>query len=117
MVKGLDFSNVKKITDTAGFEPLDVKLKRFMISGEVAQFHRSLFDSYDYREMFSAVPDFQFDEEDEIEETTAKVKAILEKRAEIIARKQKVLEQKEPEKEKVSVSDTPEKTEDLESKE
>ena len=39
MIKGLSFKDVKKITDTTGFEPLDVKIKRFMLSGEMARLH------------------------------------------------------------------------------
>lgn len=89
----LSFEGVDKITDTAGFEPLDCKIKRFMLSGEVNKLNQSLFDSYDYREMMSVVPDIVVDEYDEFEETIDVINALNKKRAEILARK---TDQKKP---------------------
>lgn len=91
--KGLSFVGVKKITDTAGFEPLDVKIKRFMLSGEIARLHESMFDSYDYREMFNDMPQVEYDGDEDIEETREKIALLMQKKREIIARK---LAQKNP---------------------
>lgn len=87
MIKGLSFKGVKKITDTTGFEPLDVKIKRFMLSGEIARLHSSQFDSYDLREMFSNVPAVEYDGDEDIEETREKISILMAKRQEILARK------------------------------
>lgn len=86
-IEGISFKDVPYKVDTAGFEPLDCKIKRFMLSGEIAQFSKSMFDSNDYREMMSSIPDVVTDEFDDIEETKAKVKLIIAKRNEIYARK------------------------------
>lgn len=91
--KGLSFVGVKKITDTAGFEPLDVKIKRFMLSGEIARLHESMFDSYDFREMFDDMPQVEYDGDEDIEETREKIALLMQKKREIIARK---LAQKNP---------------------
>ena len=85
--KGLSFVGVKKITDTAGFEPLDVKIKRFMLSGEIARLHESMFDSYDFREMFDDMPSVEYDGDEDIEETREKIALLMQKKREIIARK------------------------------
>lgn len=85
--EGISFKDTPYKVDTAGFEPLDCKIKRFMLSGEIAQFSKSMFDSNDYKEMMSAIPDVVTDEFDDIEETKAKVKALVSKRNEIYARK------------------------------
>lgn len=85
--KGLSFVGVKKITDTAGFEPLDVKIKRFMLSGEIARLHESMFDSYDFREMFDDLPQVEYDGDEDIEETREKIAFLLQKKREILARK------------------------------
>lgn len=87
MIKGLSFIGVKKITDTAGFEPLDVKIKRFMLSGEIAKLHVAQFDSYDYREMFDSIPTVEYDGDEEIEETREKIMKLMQKKREIIERK------------------------------
>lgn len=95
--EGVSFSDTPYKVDTAGFEPLDCKIKRFMLSGEIAQFSKSMFDSNDYKEMMSVIPDVVTDEFDDIEETKAKVKALVAKRNEIYARKMAAIaaEQKE----------------------
>lgn len=87
MIKGLSFKGVKKITDTTGFEPLDVKIKRFMLSGEIARLHSSQFDSYDLREMFANVPEVEYDGDEDIEETRDKILTLMAKRREILSRK------------------------------
>lgn len=85
--KGLSFVGVKKITDTSGFEPLDVKIKRFMLSGEIARLHESMFDSYDFREMFDDMPQVEYDGDEDIEETREKIAVLMNRKREIIARK------------------------------
>ena len=111
--EGISFKDTPYKVDTAGFEPLDCKIKRFMLSGEIAQFSKSMFDSNDYKEMMSSIPDVVTDEFDDIEETKAKVKALVTKRSEIYARKMAAYaaEQKES---KVSTNDNvnTEKTEE-----
>lgn len=84
---GLDFSEVPYKVDTAGFEPLDCKIKRFMLSGEIAQFSKSMFDSNDYKEMYESLPQIQYDSFDEMEDTKEKVSILIQKRNEIYARK------------------------------
>lgn len=111
--EGVSFSDIPYKVDTSGFEPLDCKIKRFILSGQIAQFGKSMFDSNDYKEMMAAVPDVVTDEFDDIEETKAKVRALVAKRNEIYAKKMAAYaaEQKES---KVSNSDTldTEKTEE-----
>ena len=86
-IVGLDFSEVPYKVDTAGFEPLDCKIKRFMLSGEIAQFSKSMFDSNDYKEMYESLPQIQYDSFDEMEDTKEKVRILIQKRNEIYARK------------------------------
>ena len=107
---GISFVDVPYKVDTAGFEPLDCKIKRFMLSGEIAQFSKSMFDSNDYREMMAAIPDVVTDEFDDIEETKEKVKLLVAKRNEIYARKKAAIAaaQKQDDS-KVPLNDTVEK--------
>lgn len=95
--EGLSFKDTPYKVDTAGFEPLDCKIKRFILSGQIAQFSKSMFDSNDYKEMMSAVPDVVVDDFDDIEEVKAKVRALVAKRNEIYAKKMAAIaaEQKE----------------------
>ena len=111
--QGISFKDVPYKVDTAGFEPLDCKIKRFMLSGEIAQFSKSMFDSNDYKEMMSSIPDVVTDEFDDIEETKAKVKALVAKRNEIYARKMAAYDAEQKES-IVPINDTvkPEKTEE-----
>ena len=55
------------ITETAGFVPLDVKLRRFQENGQIMQFSSSEFTSSDYRQMYLS-PDFEITPEMELEE-------------------------------------------------
>ena len=94
---GISYKDVERVTDTAGFEPLDVKIKRFMISGEVARLKAEQFDSVDYRQMLDGIPDGPgYDPEDDLEEIYNKLRIISKNQAEILARKR--AEEKEPEK-------------------
>lgn len=57
------------ITETAGFIPLDVKLRRFQETGQIMQFHTSEFTSADYRDMYLS-PDLEITPEMDLEEIT-----------------------------------------------
>lgn len=67
-----DEENNKYITETAGFVPLEVKLKQFEQNGLIAQFQVKDFDSNDYRDMYLN-PDFNITPEDDFEEVEEKV--------------------------------------------
>lgn len=60
------------ITDTAGFEPLDVKFKKFEQNGIIAQLHSSDFDSASLREMYLS-DNMQIYPDDDIEDIYAKL--------------------------------------------
>lgn len=64
----------ERIVETAGFIPLDVKLKRFEQAGIAAQYHTSEFTSNDFRNLY-ANPDFELYPDDELEEVQEKLKA------------------------------------------
>lgn len=60
------------ITETAGFIPLEVKLKQFEQNGLIAQFQAGDFTSHDYREMY-LTPDFDITPEDDFEDVQEKM--------------------------------------------
>lgn len=62
------------VTDTAGFEPLEVKFKRMEQAGYRAQFAESEFTSSDLRDIYLN-PDFQITPEDDYEDILAKDEA------------------------------------------
>lgn len=62
------------ICETAGFIPLEVKLKQFEQNGLVAQFMVSDFDSNDYRDIYLN-PDFNVSPEDDFEDIQEKLAA------------------------------------------
>ena len=59
-------------TETAGFVPLEVKMKQFEQNGLIAQFQVQDFDSHDYRDMYLN-PDFNITPEDDLEEVQEKI--------------------------------------------
>lgn len=59
------------VTETAGFEPLEVKFKRMEEAGYRAQFQESDFTSSDLRSIYLN-PDFAISEEDELEDIQEK---------------------------------------------
>lgn len=83
----LSFEGVKEIVDTSGFEPLEVKIKKMMLAGQVASIRANLYDSYEIREMYENVPDVVDDQYDDLEEVNAKIEQINAIRAQIYARK------------------------------
>ncbi len=84
---GLSFTAVKEIVDTSGFEPLEVKIKRMLLAGQVATIRANLYDSYEIKEMYDSIPDVVDDQYDDLEEVNWKIARINEIRAEIYARK------------------------------
>lgn len=64
--------NNEYIVETAGFIPLEVKLKQFETNGLVAQFLTSDFDSNDYRDIYLN-PDFNISPEDDFEDIQEKL--------------------------------------------
>lgn len=66
--------NNEDITETAGFVPLEVKLKRFEESGMLMQFNNQEFTSNDYREAYLS-PDYAITPEDELEDINEKLAA------------------------------------------
>lgn len=62
------------ITETAGFIPLEVKLKQFEQNGLIAQFSAQDFDSHDYRDIYLN-PDFNPTPEDDFEDIQEKIAA------------------------------------------
>lgn len=84
---GVSFKNVKEIVDTSGFEPLEVKIKKMLLAGQVASIRANLYDSYEFKEMYDSIPDVVDDQYDDLEEVNAKIARINEIRAQIYARK------------------------------
>lgn len=93
---GVSFKNVKEIVDTSGFEPLEVKIKKMMLAGQVASIRANLYDSYEIKEMYDSIPDVVDDQYDDLEEVNAKIARINEIRAEIYARKFSANAEKKP---------------------
>lgn len=65
----------KYICETAGFVPLEVKLKQFEQNGLIAQFQMADFDSHDMRELYLN-PDFDITPEDDFEDVQEKLLAL-----------------------------------------
>lgn len=65
----------KYITETAGFIPLEVKMKQFEQNGLIAQFQVSDFTSHDYRDIYLNHPNFEITPEDELEDIQEKLQA------------------------------------------
>lgn len=85
--KFVSFKDCKEIVDTSGFEPLEVKIKKMMLAGQVATIRSNLYDSYEIKEMYDSIPDVVDDQYDDLEEVNSKIARINEIRAEIYARK------------------------------
>ena len=80
----LNDENNSYITETAGFVPLEVKLKQFEENGIQMQFNTKEFTSSDYRDIYLS-PDFEITPEDDYEDIQEKLKL----RNEFIAELQK----------------------------
>lgn len=120
---GVSFKNVKEIVDTSGFEPLEVKIKKMMLAGQVASIRANLYDSYEIKEMYDSIPDIVDDQYDDLEEVNSKLARINEIRAQIYARKFSANAENKPsgeskevsEGKNISPSSKSSKTDDLES--
>lgn len=72
---GADLSeNNEYICETAGFVPLEVKMRQFEQNGIIAQFQVSDFDSNDYRDIYLN-PDFNIYPDDDLEDVQEKLEA------------------------------------------
>lgn len=81
--------NFKKV-ETAGFEPLEVKIKRFSLAGELKKLNVALFDSNDYEEIYSNLNEIEStspDRFDELEDVVRKYQLVQERKAAIIQRR------------------------------
>lgn len=67
--------NNPDICETAGFEPLEVKIKRMEQNGLIAQLNHSMFTSHDLRDIYLNHPDFDITPEDDEEEIYEKIQA------------------------------------------
>lgn len=99
------------IVETAGFVPLEVKMKQFENNGIVAQFLTSDFDSNDYRDIYLH-PDFNIYPEDDFEDIQEKLSAQREYAEKIKKAKSTGLEEKagteEPEKKAADAAESAE---------
>lgn len=84
---GMSFKGCKKITDTAGFEPLECKIKRFILGGMVNRFTSKMFDSDDYQQMLESVPSIVSEMDDDLEDVAEKVRQVRKVQAAILASK------------------------------
>ena len=75
----------KVLVDTAGFVPLDVRIKQFLLAGEQSKINSELFDSDDWRYMFEHVNGNSLEVGDDIEDVAMKLSAIRERQAEILS--------------------------------
>lgn len=82
--------NNPDICETAGFEPLEVKIKRMEQNGLVAQLTGNDFSSHDLRDIYLNHPEFDITPEDEEEEIYEKLQMrqeyINKMKAEILAK-------------------------------
>lgn len=62
------------LVETAGFEPLDVKLYKMHQAGVAAQFNVGELTSQDLRDIYLN-PDFSIDEDDDVEDVAEKLRA------------------------------------------
>lgn len=77
----------KLLVDTAGFTPLDVRIKQFILSGEQAKLSAEMFDSDDWRYMFSHVNGNSLEVGDDIEDVARKLDTVMQRQQEILSRK------------------------------
>lgn len=85
---GADLGDNPVIVETAGFVPLEVKLKRFEQAGQIMQFNTSEFTANDYRELYLN-PDFQIYPDDDLEDVEEKLAGLRAYQAEVMSKIQK----------------------------
>lgn len=81
------------LVDTAGFVPLDVRIKQFLLAGEQAKISSEMFDSDDWRYMFEHVNDNTLEVGDDIEDVNRKLAVVLDRQREILLRKSAVADE------------------------
>lgn len=104
------------LVETAGFEPLDVKLYKMHQAGIVAQFNVGELTSQDLRDIYLN-PDFSIDEDDDFEDVAEKLRAQdefmrerkLQREREAFPEKFEEMEQKASSQQKNSTSETGDK--------
>lgn len=77
----------KKLVDTAGFVPLDVRIKQFILSGEQSKLSAEMFDSDDWRYMFNHVNGNSLEVGDDIEDVSRKLSVVMDRQRELLSRK------------------------------
>lgn len=77
----------KKLVDTAGFVPLDVRIKKFLLAGEQYKLSAEMFDSDDWRYMFNNINDTALEVGDEVEEIQSKMQVVLARQHELLVKK------------------------------
>lgn len=77
----------KKLVDTAGFVPLNVRIKQFLLSGEQAKLSSEMFDSDDWRYMYENINDNSLEVGDDIEDVQTKLNRVIARQNEILLRK------------------------------
>lgn len=115
--KELNYKNIfanKKLVDTAGFVPLDVRIKQFLISGEQAKFSAEMFDSDDWRYMFNNINENALELSDDVEDVHRKLASVIQRQNELLLKKGliKPVEAGAPTEEANSESETKAKSDD-----
>lgn len=77
----------KHLVDTAGFVPLNVRIKQFLLSGEQAKLNSEMFDSDDWRYMFDHINENTLEVGDDIEDVNRKLAAVVARKNELLVRK------------------------------
>lgn len=77
----------KILVDTAGFVPLEVRIKQMLLSGEMAKINSEMYDSDDWRYMYDNVNQNALEVGDDVEDVAAKLSLVLKRRNEILASK------------------------------
>ena len=77
--KGTKLKNNEKLTDSSGFVPLQIRIKKIELASAVRKYTLSQYDYRDYDEIFT--DDISFDSSDDIESIREKI-GILQQRRE-----------------------------------
>lgn len=96
----------KKLVDTAGFVPLDVRIKKFLLAGEQYNLQAEMFDSDDWRYMFDHINDTGLEVGDDIEDVNMKMKIVMQRQQELLLKKGLI---------KPKEADTPDRASDVKS--
>lgn len=89
----ITISNYKKVfdnkvlVDTAGFVPLEVRIKQMLLSGEMSKINSSMYDSDDWRYMYDNINQNALEVGDDIEDVASKLSQVMKRRNEILSSK------------------------------